>query len=261
MIEWLMQLPVWVQAFFATLFTWFMTALGAAFVFISGKFNKKALNVMQGTAAGIMIAASFFSLLLPAAERLEAGGNSATTALILSGGFLLGCAFILLSDIVMSRMKIFSRDNLRSGALACFAITLHNIPEGFAVGVAFGSLTGDFNSWIAAVMLAVGIGIQNFPEGLCVSVPLRKQGFTSGKAFFFGQFSGFVEVVAGVLGAIAVGFISALLPWALSFSAGAMIAVSCSELIPSCVNEGKTTAVSGVSFGFALMMLLDVLLG
>ena len=261
MIEWLMQLPVWVQAFFATLFTWFMTALGAAFVFISGKFNKKALNVMQGIAAGIMIAASFFSLLLPAAERLEAGGNSATTALILSGGFLLGCAFILLSDIVMSRMKIFSRDNLRSGALACFAITLHNIPEGFAVGVAFGSLTGDFNSWIAAVMLAVGIGIQNFPEGLCVSVPLRKQGFTSGKAFFFGQFSGFVEVVAGVLGAIAVGFISALLPWALSFSAGAMIAVSCSELIPSCVNEGKTTAVSGVSFGFALMMLLDVLLG
>ena len=261
MIEWLMQQPVWLQALFATLFTWFMTALGAAFVFIFGKFNERALNVMQGTAAGIMIAASFFSLLLPAAERLESARSSAVTALVLSAGFLLGCAFILLSDFSMSRMKLFSKDNFRSGALACFAITLHNIPEGFAVGVAFGSLSGDFNSWIAAVMLAVGIGIQNFPEGLCVSVPLRKQGFTAGKAFFFGQFSGFVEVLAGVLGAIAVGFISALLPWALSFSAGAMIAVSCSELIPSCVNEGKTTAVCGVSVGFALMMLLDVLLG
>ena len=259
MIEWLMQQPVWLQALFATLFTWFMTALGAAFVVISGKFNARALNVMQGTAAGIMIAASFFSLLLPAAERLESARSSAVTALVLSAGFLLGCAFILLSDFSMSRMKLFSKDNFRSGALACFAITLHNIPEGFAVGVAFGSLGGDFNSWIAAVMLA--IGIQNFPEGLCVSVPLRKQGFTAGKAFFFGQFSGFVEVLAGVLGAIAVGFISALLPWALSFSAGAMIAVSCSELIPSCVNEGKTTAVCGVSVGFALMMLLDVLLG
>ena len=146
MIEWLMHLPVWIQALFATLFTWFMTAFGAAFVFISGKFNTKALNVMQGTAAGIMIAASFFSLLLPAAERLESSGNPATTALILSAGFLLGCAFILLSDFSMSRMKIFSQDNLRSGALACFAITLHNIPEGFAVGVAFGSLAGDFNS-------------------------------------------------------------------------------------------------------------------
>lgn len=140
-------------------------------------------------------------------------------------------------------------------------MTLHNIPEGFAVGVAFGTLTGEYSAWIAAVMLAVGIGIQNFPEGLCVAVPLRGQGMSAGKAFFFGQFSGLVEIAAGVLGAVAVGFVSGILPWALSFSAGAMIAVSCSELIPSCVIEGKASSVFGVTFGFALMMLLDVLLG
>lgn len=261
MLEWLMALPVWIQALFATLFTWCMTALGAAFVFISDKFNARALNLMQGTAAGIMVAASFFSLLLPAKERLEQSG-ALYMAAVLSIGFLAGCAFILLSDIAMSRMKLFAQDNMRSGALACFAITLHNIPEGFAVGVAFGSLTGgSFSAWIAAAMLAVGIGIQNFPEGLCVSVPLRKQGFSIGKAFFFGQFSGFVEVIAGVIGAVAVGLISTLLPWALAFSAGAMIAVSCAELIPTSVRDGKYVAVAGVSFGFALMMFLDVLLG
>ena len=262
MLDWLMQQPVWLQAFFATLFTWGMTALGAAVVFVSGRFNERTLNAMQGTAAGIMIAASFFSLLLPAKERLEVWGSSAWfVAVVLSAGFLFGCVFILLSDLLLSRMKAFSEQGKRSGALSCFAMTLHNIPEGFAVGVAFGSLAGETGSFIAAVMLAFGIGIQNFPEGLCVSVPLRKMGFSKEKAFFFGQFSGFVEVWAGVLGAVAVGLISSLLPWALAFSAGAMIAVSCAELIPSCVETGKRTAVLGVSFGFALMMLLDVLLG
>lgn len=262
MLEWLTVQPVWLQALFATLFTWLMTALGAAVVFVSGKFNARTLNAMQGTAAGIMIAASFFSLLLPAKERMEGwGSGSAFVAVVLSVGFLLGCLFILLSDLFLSRLNAFSEQGIRSGALACFAMTLHNIPEGFAVGVAFGSLTGEAGTFIAAVMLALGIGIQNFPEGLCVSVPLRKMGFSKGKAFFFGQFSGFVEVLAGVLGAVAVGLISSLLPWALAFSAGAMIAVSCAELIPSCVSAGKRTAVLGVSFGFALMMLLDVLLG
>ena len=262
MLDWLMQQPVWLQAFFATLFTWGMTALGASVVFISGKFNERTLNGMQGTAAGIMIAASFFSLLLPAKERMESWGSGAAfVAIVLSAGFMLGCVFILCSDLLMSRMSLFSEEGKRSGVLSCFAMTLHNIPEGFAVGVAFGSLAGESGSFIAAVMLAFGIGIQNFPEGLCVSVPLRKMGFSKGKAFFYGQFSGFVEVWAGVLGAVAVGLISSLLPWALAFSAGAMIAVSCAELIPSCVATGKRTAVLGVSFGFALMMLLDVLLG
>ena len=260
-MDWLMHQPFWLQAFFATLFTYLMTAAGASFVFISKKCSEKILNLMQGTAAGIMIAASFFSLLLPAKERLEGVSACWIAACILAIGFAAGGAFILLSNAGMAKLKIFSEDKKRSGALTCFAITLHNIPEGFAVGVAFGSLTGEYSAWISAVMLAVGIGIQNFPEGLCVSLPLRKQGFSAPKAFFFGQFSGFVEIIAGVLGALAVGLISTLLPWALAFSAGAMIAVSCTELIPSCVSEGKTTAVCGVTFGFSLMMLLDLLLG
>ena len=142
------------------------------------------------------------------------------------------------------------------------AITLHNIPEGLAVGVAFGAMGAMPEATFAgAAALALGMGLQNFPEGLCVAVPLRRNGFSAGKAFFYGQFSGIVEIFAGVLGAVAVGVISSLLPWALAFSAGAMVAVSCAELIPSCVAEGKTSAVCGVTFGFALMMLLDVLLG
>lgn len=258
----LMALPGWLQALIATCFTYLMTALGAAFVFFSGKMSNRVLNTMQGIAAGIMIAASFFSLLLPAKERLETYGTSvAITAVILSAGFVIGGIFILVSERLLSRLRGFSEAKKRSGFLTCFAMTLHNIPEGFAVGVAFGSLTGDKGSWIAAVMLAFGIGIQNFPEGLCVALPLRRQGFSSLKAFFYGQFSGLVEIGAGLLGAVAVGLISSLLPWALAFSAGAMIAVSCAELIPACVAEGKTSAIGGVTFGFSLMMLLDVLLG
>ena len=261
-MDWLIHLPVWVQALLATFFTYLMTALGASFVFLSKRLNRKVLNSMQGVAAGIMIAASFFSLLLPAKERLETEGRGvAVVALVLSLGFALGGVFIVLSNFFMSRSKAFSEEKTRGGALTFFAMTLHNIPEGFAVGVAFGTLTGEYSAWIAAVMLAVGIGIQNFPEGLCVAVPLLGQGMSAGKAFFFGQFSGLVEIAAGVLGAVAVGFVSGILPWALSFSAGAMIAVSCSELIPSCVIEGKASSVFGVTFGFALMMLLDVLLG
>ena len=256
----LMQLPLWVQAAIATCFTWFMTALGASFVFLSKKFHPRLINAMQGTAAGIMIAASFFSLLLPAMERLEDRGPQ-ISALVLAAGFLAGGAFIMVSDLAMSRLPSFAENGKRGGILTFAAMTLHNIPEGFAVGVAFGSLTGAYSEWVAAAMLAVGIGIQNFPEGLCVAVPLRRNGFSAGKAFFYGQFSGIVEIFAGVLGAAAVGFISSLLPWALAFSAGAMVAVSCAELIPSCVAEGKTSAVCGVTIGFALMMLLDVLLG
>lgn len=258
----LMSLPLWVQALLATCFTYFMTALGAAFVFLSGKCSARLLNGMQGIAAGIMIAASFFSLLLPALENLQArGSTSLVSSFILFSSFILGGGFIFLSERALSRMRAFSEEGRRTGFLTCFAMTLHNIPEGFAVGVAFGSLAGDRGAWVAAAMLALGIGIQNFPEGLCVALPLRRQGFSATKAFFYGQFSGIVEIFAGLLGAVAVGFISALLPWALAFSAGAMVAVSCSELIPSCVREGKMSALSGVIFGFALMMLLDVMLG
>lgn len=256
------SLPLTVQALLATCFTYLMTALGASVVFFSGRFSKRLLNAMQGVAAGIMIAASFFSLLLPAQERLaEAQKGVLEISAVLSVGFLAGGAFIVFSSFVLSHFRVFSRERERGGALMFFAMTLHNIPEGFAVGVAFGSLAGDCRAWIAAVMLAVGIGVQNFPEGLCVSVRLRNQGVRPWKAFLVGQFSGLVEVAAGVLGAVAVEFITDILPWALSFSAGAMIAVSCSELIPSGVAGGKVSSVLGVAFGFAVMMFLDVLLG
>ena len=256
-MEWLMALPAWLQALFATLFTYAMTAFGASFVFFSRRIRPPVLILMQGGAAGIMIAASFFSLLAPAAERLEGAG--AMSALVLGCGFAAGGAFILAAELLLRRLRGFSDGKKRSGALTFFAMTLHNIPEGFSVGVAFGSLAaGDAAGWVAAALLALGIGIQNFPEGLCVSVPMRRQGYSAGKAFFYGQLSGCVEIAAGVLGALAVGAISALLPWALAFSAGAMIAVSCAELIPACCNEGKMLAAGGIVFGFTLMMVLDV---
>ena len=214
---------------------------------------------MQASAAGIMIAASFFSLLLPAMERLE--GSALRAALVLTGGFFAGGAFIALSNLLLRHLRKFRSGREQGGFLTFFAMTLHNIPEGFAVGVAFGSLAGGTGAFWAAVMLAVGIGVQNFPEGLCVSVAMRGQGMSAGRAFFYGQFSGLVEIAAGVLGAVAVGFISTLLPWALAFSAGAMIAVCCVELIPAGLAEGKSCAVWGVTIGFAVMMLLDVLLG
>lgn len=256
-MEWLMYLPVWLQALFATAFTYAMTAFGASFVFLSKKIRPSVLTLMQGSAAGIMIAASFFSLLQPAAERLEGAG--AASALVLGAGFAAGGIFIVCADLLLRRLRRFSDGKHRSGALTFFAMTLHNIPEGFSVGVAFGSLAaGDAAGWVAAALLALGIGIQNFPEGLCVAMPMRLQGYTAGRAFLYGQFSGLVEITAGVLGALAVGAISALLPWALSFSAGAMIAVSCAELIPGCYAEGKTLATGGIVFGFALMMVLDI---
>lgn len=214
----------------------------------------------MGLAAGIMIAASFFSLLLPAMERAESGGKG-TAALILTVGFLAGGAFIMLSDLVLGKLETFRNGESRGGFLMCAAMTLHNIPEGFAVGVAFGCVAGEAGALVSAVMLALGIGIQNFPEGLCVSLPLKNGGMTASKAFLIGQASGAVEVPAGVIGAVAVGAISALLPWALAFSAGAMIAVVCSELIPAGFAQNKTAATVGIMLGFSLMMFLDIFLG
>lgn len=257
-MNWLLSLPPWAAALLATCFTYAMTTLGAALVFFVRRCSASVIDGMQGTAAGIMIAASFFSLLLPAKESLE--GTGAAAAFILTCGFCIGCAFILLAEWRMRKSCRFADRERRSGILTCCAMTLHNIPEGFAVGVAFGSI-GAGNTFVAAVMLALGIGIQNFPEGLCVAIPLRRQGMSAGKAFFFGQLSGLVEIAAGVLGAVAVQAIRLLLPWALSFSAGAMIVVSCSELIPACMRGSGRIASVGVAGGFALMMLLDVLLG
>lgn len=183
--------------------------------------------------------------------------------LILTSGFVLGGLTIILTDIITSKLHIFS-DNAKkqSCAVMCIAVTVHNIPEGLAVGIAFGALAlGNGVEAVAAIMLAVGIGIQNFPEGMCVAFPLRANGMGRFKSFFIGQLSGAVEIVAGVFGAFTVTVASGILPYALSFSAGAMVAVVCSELIPESFAAGKVKATLGVTFGFALMMILDLAFG
>ena len=246
------------QAFLLSLLMYAMTASGALFVFFSKKINNKVLTALTGAAAGIMIAASFFSLLLPAIEYESMLPSYVTVTL----GFLLGGAFIVFSDFALSRSKrIFHRGGDRKSALLYLAVTLHNIPEGMAVGVAFAQCGNVPALTLSAVLLAVGIAVQNFPEGMCVAFPLRAQGMSAKKAFLFSQGSGAVEIPACVLGAVAATVITGLMPWALSFSAGAMVAVVCSELIPECFSENKMLASAGVILGFCVMMILDVALG
>lgn len=213
---------------------------------------------MMSSAAGIMLASTFFSLLMPALDAVEDYAY-----LILTCGFVLGGLLIVVTDIVTGKLHMFAGNaKKRSCAVMCVAVTMHNIPEGMAIGVAFGALaSGHSVEAVAAIMLAVGIGIQNFPEGMCVAFPLRANGMSRFKAFFIGQLSGMVEIVAGVIGALAVSLANGILPWALSFSAGAMMAVVCSELIPECFADGKIKATFGVIFGFALMMILDIAFG
>lgn len=235
-----------------------MTAAGALLVFIYKTVGKTAFCFMMSGAAGIMLASTFFSLLMPA---LELAGEF--SYLILTAGFLLGGFLIIITDLLINKLNLFAKDAKHRGcAVMCIAVTVHNIPEGLAVGVAFGALAGGGSMGaVAAIMLAVGIGIQNFPEGMCVAFPLRASGLSRSKSFFIGQLSGLVEIVAGVVGAIAVTVISGILPWALSFSAGAMLAVVCSELIPESFASDKLKATIGVIFGFALMMILDIAFG
>ena len=246
------------QAFILSLFMYAMTALGALCVFFSKKINENLLTALTGAAAGIMIAASFFSLLLPAIEYQSVLPSYVTVSL----GFLLGGAFIVLSDLVLSRSKrIFHRGGDRRSALLYLAVTLHNVPEGMAVGVAFAQCGNAPAATLSAVFLAIGIAVQNFPEGLCVAFPLRAHGMSAKKAFLFSQGSGAVEVPACVLGAVAATVITGLMPWALAFSAGAMIAVVCSELIPECFAGNKLLASAGIILGFCVMMILDIALG
>ena len=254
----------------ATLGTWLVTALGAATVVFFTSPSPKALNLMLGFASGVMIAASFWSLLQPAIDRAETMGGLPPW-LVVTLGFLLGAAFLWASDRAVTAAAGRTgtgkpNERLNRIILLVLSITLHNIPEGLAVGVAFGALgTGyDPETFMGAVSIAVGIGLQNFPEGAAVSLPLRREGISRRRSFLLGQASGMVEPIAGVLGAALVRAVQPLLPWALSFAAGAMILVSVHELIPECQRNQSVHpyfATMGIVTGFAVMMLLDVMLG
>lgn len=259
-----------IMAGLATLGTWFVTALGAAMVVFFKSPKPKGLNMMLGFASGVMIAASFWSLLQPAIERAEAAGGL-PAYLVATAGFLCGALFMWVSDKVVTFTRsradnVRGKEQLHRITMLILSITLHNIPEGLAVGVAFGALQEGFTteSLMGAVSVAVGIGLQNFPEGAAVSVPLRREGYSRKKSFFLGQASGMVEPIAGVTGALLVVSMEAILPYALSFAAGAMILVAVHELIPECQRNQKAqpySATMGIVLGFATMMLLDVMLG
>ncbi len=270
MIDWFSGLHPVVQALLATLFTWGVTALGAGIVFFFKTINRKVLDGMLGFAAGVMIAASFWSLLAPAIEMVESDGGKPWIPAVI--GFLSGGLFLWMTDKILPHLHLGLpvedaegiHTTWRRSILLVLAITLHNIPEGLAVGVAFGAVASGLPSATlgAAIALALGIGIQNFPEGTAVAVPLRREGLSRLKSFWYGQLSGFVEPVAGVIGAAAVLAMRPMLPYALSFAAGAMIFVVVEELIPESQQAGNTDlATSGAMIGFAVMMLLDVALG
>lgn len=260
-----------IQALLATCFTWGVTALGAATVFLTREVSKKLLDSMLGFAAGVMIAASFWSLLAPAIELAEET-LPALPWLPAAVGFLAGGAFLRAVDALLPHLHLGLPDSAAEGlktswersVLLVLAITLHNFPEGLAVGVAFGAVAAGYPSasLAAAIALALGIGIQNFPEGMAVAMPLRREGLSPARSFFMGQLSGMVEPVAGVLGALAVYLARPLLPYALAFAAGAMIYVVVEEVIPESQGGGNSDiATVGAMLGFALMMTLDVALG
>lgn len=255
------------QAFLATLFTWGVTALGASLVFFFKTVNQRVFDAMLGFAAGVMIAASYWSLLAPAIELSHGSFIPAAIGFMAGGFFLWGIDKIL--PHLHPGMAIDQAEGIptswQRSVLLVLAITLHNIPEGLAVGVAFGAVAYglDSASLGAAIALAIGIGIQNFPEGTAVSVPLRREGMSRRKSFLWGQSSGMVEPIAGIIGAAAVMLARPILPYGLAFAAGAMIYVVIEELIPeSQTNEKNSdTATLGCMLGFTIMMTLDVALG
>lgn len=257
-MQWFLSLGAVWQALLAALMMYAMTALGASFVLFSKKINKSVITALTGGAAGIMIAASFFSLILPAIEY-ESETPAYLTATL---GFLLGGACVIGCDLLLSRSTLrFRAMGDKNNALLFFAVTVHNVPEGMCVGVAFAAAASSEGAVLTAFLLALGIAIQNFPEGMCVAFPLRAKGMSPLKSFLFSQGSGAIEIPACVLGAVAATFVAGLLPWALTFSAGAMIAVVCSELIPECFSGNKTVASAGIVLGFCLMTILDLALG
>lgn len=273
MIELFAGLPPVLQALLATMFTWGMTAAGAALVFATKNVPRKLLDSMLGFAAGVMIAASFWSLLAPAITLSEAGSLPRWVPPVL--GFLAGGIFLRLLDRLLPHlhpgMKISEAEGIhtswRRSVLLVSAITLHNIPEGLAIGVTFGAVGLGVTEGIpgsslgAAVALAVGIGLQNFPEGTAVSMPLRREGMSRGRSFFYGQLSAVVEPVAAVAGAAAVILAKPILPYALAFAAGAMIFVVAEELVPEAKRGSPDIAAMSLMVGFSVMMTLDVALG
>lgn len=270
MIEAFKELSPVAQAFLATTFTWATTALGAAIVLFKKNYSKKLLDVMLGFAAGIMIAASFWSLLKPSIEMSADGPLPSWAPPAI--GFLLGGLFLKLLDSVLPHLHVGFRDSeaegiktsLKRTTLLVLAITLHNIPEGLAVGVAFGAVGAGLSSatLAGAVALTIGIAIQNFPEGVAVAMPLRREGLSRIKSFWYGQLSAVVEIAAGVAGALAVTIARPILPYALAFAAGAMIYVVIEEVIPESQRDVNTDlATLGAMLGFVIMMILDVGLG
>lgn len=274
-MDWLRSQPVVMQAFLAGLFTWGCTIVGSAVVFFFKNISRKLLDIMMGFAAGVMIAASFWSLLAPSIEYAQSsyGKLSWLPAAI---GFLVGGFFLRLIDAVVPHLHLskdiseaesvpeHSKKKLSKTALLFLAITIHNFPEGLAVGVAFGALAANPSpeAFVGAIGLALGIGLQNVPEGAALSIPIRTDGKSRLKAFYWGSMSAIVEPIGAVLGAVAVMAMTAILPYALSFAAGAMIFVVVEELIPDSQTNGNTdVATLGLMVGFVLMMVLDVALG
>jgi len=262
-------------ALFATLFTWGVTALGAALVFFFKSINPTIFNMMLGFASGVMIAATFWSLLSPAINIVETTPDIFTLPawLIIAIGFLSGGGFLYVVDKTLPHMHLGEKkaegvpSSLKRSILLVLSITLHNIPEGLAVGVAFGAVAFGLGGATlpAAIALTIGIGLQNFPEGAAVSLPLRREGLSRWKAFIYGQASGIVEPIAGVLGALLVIQMIAILPYALAFAAGAMVYVVVEELIPNAKehtsHQSMDLATIGFLIGFTVMMILDVALG
>lgn len=267
-IEYFSSIDPILAAFYATMFTWFLTALGASFVFFFKNMNRIVLDGMLGFTGGVMIAASFWSLLAPAIEMSK--GEGFVKVMPAAIGFLLGALFIFGLDKILPHLHINFKETegikspWQRTTLLVLAITMHNIPEGLAVGVLFGGVAAGIPeaSIAGAVTLAIGIGIQNFPEGIAVSMPLRRMGMSRWKSFMYGQSSAIVEPIAGVLGAVAVTFFTPLLPYALAFAAGAMIFVVVEEVIPETQQDKNTDiATLGLIGGFIVMMTLDVALG
>ena len=267
-VEYFESIDPILAALYATLFTWFVTAFGASFVFFFKTMNRAVLDGMLGFTGGVMVAASYWSLLAPAIEMSE--GEGFTKVIPAAVGFVLGALFLFGLDKVLPHLHINFQETegvkspWQRTTLLVLAITLHNIPEGLAVGVLFGGVAAGIPeaSIAGALTLAIGIGIQNFPEGIAVSMPLRRMGMSRTKSFMYGQSSALVEPIAGVIGAVAITFFTPILPYALAFAAGAMIFVVVEEVIPE-TQQDKNTDIATLGFigGFVVMMMLDVALG